>query len=55
MFFVWVYFVVLLKVYFSDGIYKEGYVILFKNGCYIVFFEMFYFNGLYFKMILVKM
>ncbi len=51
----WVYSVALLKVYFSDGTYKEGYATLLKDGRYIASSETLYSNGLYPKMILVKM
>ncbi|MGL2844073.1 hypothetical protein ACQKBC_06735, partial [Helicobacter pylori] len=51
----WIYSVALLKVYFSDGTYKEGYATLLKNGRYIASSETLYSNGLYPKMILAKM
>ncbi|WP_120914218.1 hypothetical protein [Helicobacter pylori] len=51
----WVYSVALLKVYFSDGTYKEGYATLLKNGRYIASSETLYSNGLYPKTILAKM
>ncbi|TPH94790.1 hypothetical protein FIM45_02680 [Helicobacter pylori] len=51
----WIYSVALLKVYFSDGTYKEGYATLLKNGRYIASSETLYSNGLYPKTILAKM
>ncbi len=51
----WVYSIALLKVYFSDGTYKEGYATLLENGRYIASSETLYSNGLYPKMILAKM
>ncbi|WP_033761033.1 hypothetical protein [Helicobacter pylori] len=51
----WVYSVALLKVYFSDGTYKEGYATLLENGRYIASSETLYSHGLYPKMILAKM
>ncbi len=51
----WVYSVALLKVYFSDGTYKEGYATLLENGRYIASSETLYSNGLYPKTILAKM
>ncbi|CAJ99030.1 hypothetical protein [Helicobacter acinonychis] len=51
----WVYSIALLKVYFSDGTYKEGYATLLENGHYIASSETLYSNGLYPKTILAKM
>ncbi|AFI05185.1 hypothetical protein HCD_00765 [Helicobacter cetorum MIT 99-5656] len=51
----WIYSVALLKVYFSDGTYKQGYATLLENGHYIASSETLYSNGLYPKMILAKM